>query len=209
MIFSRLRYFTYRLLSKKLFSGKASYNSSIIAGENLSVLKHRLKNNHQVELHSETILATRHLSFGDSIYEIIQKFGKPAYINTNKTGAIYHDVLLYKRIIRGLKSRVIYNFINGNVASVAFQISVSTPQQLQNVNEFVAATYLNAPFPGDNQFSVIDSKGNKLEYNYAFDVKLTFINNDPEIIQNINAALYQNKYTHEKHVDSTKFQLSM
>jgi hypothetical protein len=209
MIFSRLRYFTYRLLSKRPFNAKANYHNTLVAGENLSVLKHRLKYNHAISLHSDRALATNHLALGDSLNEIIVKFGRPAFASTHKTGGVRHDVVLYKRIIRGLKSRVVYNFINGNVASVSFQISVATPQQLQNVNEFVATTYLKDPFPGDNQFSVTDSKGNKLDYNYAFDVKLTFINNDAEIIQNINSALYQNRYSHEKYVDSTKFQLSM
>lgn len=209
MIFSRLRYFTYRLLSKKPFNGKAGYNNTLIAGENLSVLKHRLKHNHPVSLSSEAVLATPHLALGESINEVVSRFGRPAHISTHKTGGVRHDIVLYKRIIRGLKSRVVYNFINESVASVSFQISVATPQQLQNVNEFIAETYLKDPFPKDNQFSVIDSKGNKLDYNYAFDVKLTFINNDAEIIQNINAALYQNRYSHEKYIDSTKFQLSM
>jgi hypothetical protein len=209
MIFSRLRYFTYRLLSKRPFNAKANYNNSLVAGENLSVLKHRLKHIHQTALHSDTVLATHHLALGEELDQIITKFGRPAHVSTHKTGGVCHDVVLYKRIIRGLKSRVIYNFINGSVASVSFQISVATPQQLQNVNEFIASTYLKDPFPGENQFSVTDSKGNKLDYNYAFDVRLTFINNDAEIIQNINAALYQNRYSHEKYVDSTKFQLSM
>jgi hypothetical protein len=209
MIFSRLRYFMYRILSKKPFNGKAGYNTTLIAGENLAVLKHRLKHNHPIALGSEATLATHHLALGDSINEIIQKFGRPAYVSTHKTGGVRHDIVLYKRIMRGLKSRVVYNFINDSVASVSFQISVATPQQLQNVNAFISETYLKDPFPGENQFSVIDGKGNKLDYNYAFDVKLTFINNDAEIIQNINAALYQNRYSHEKYVDSTKFQLSM
>jgi hypothetical protein len=210
MIFSRLRYFTYRLLSKKPFNGKAGYNSNLVAGENLSVLKQRLKQNHKLALHSSNKLATDHLALGDSLLQIIKDYGRPSYVQTHKTGGVTHDVILYKRIIKGLKSRVIYNFINDAVASVTFQISVGTPQQLSNVNQFIANTYLDSEaFPSENQFTVLDNKGNKLDYNYTFDVKLTFINNDPEIIQNINAALYQNRYSHERYVDSTKFQLSM
>jgi hypothetical protein len=196
------------MLSKRPFSTKANYNSNLVAGENLSVLKQRLKNNNQTEFQSSASLATEHLSLGDSLFEIIRNYGRPAYINTYKTGGIRHDVVLYKRIIRGLKSRVIYNFINSDVASITFQISVATLKQLENVNEFVANTYLDGKFPAESQFCVLDSKGNKLEYNYTFDVKLTFINNDAEIIQNINSALYQNRYSHERYAH-TKFQLSM
>jgi hypothetical protein len=209
MIFSRLRYFAFRLLSKRPFSSKANYNGNLIAGENLSILKQRLKNNHPTELQSTAFLATEHLDLGNSLMDIIRRYGKPAYINTHKTGAVKHDVVLYKRIIRGFKVRVIYNFINEHPASVTFQISVATQQQLQSINDFVASTYLQGKFPEESQFSVIDSKGNKLDYNYAFDVKLTFINNDAEVIQNINSALYQHRYSHERYAPSNKFELSM
>jgi hypothetical protein len=210
MLFSRLRYLAYALASKRHLHFGSHYASSLMTGETLQVLKNRLKHNEPLEKITESNLDTTHLNIGNSLLEVLGRYKKPKMLNRQKVGGIKHDLLLYKRFINGLKSRVLYNFVNENIASVTFQISLSIPQHLAVINQFIANNYLDGEFPeNSNHFAIVDAKGNKLIYEYAFDVKLTYVNNNAEIIQNVNVALYHDRYSSEKYIDSSKFQLSI
>jgi hypothetical protein len=209
MILTPFRYFAYKLLSSKILNNKPNYYRSLLSNETLPSLKQRFKECHLIENIVVRDLSTQHLDVGQTINQVLIKYGRPAFIKSTKSGGIKHDVVLYKRLINGLKSKVVYNFINKDIASVSFNIQVTDESQEKRVNSFIEETYLsNTKATLHPVHCLIDKTGNKLIYETVFDISLTFINNDPEIIQNINAAIYQEKYTNTKYSDSTKFQLT-
>ncbi|MES2560535.1 MAG: hypothetical protein V4590_12385 [Bacteroidota bacterium] len=210
MLLNRLTYLSYLLLSKKPFNWKTKRNSTFLNEETLPTLKSRLKFNSAFEVKTTVRLETSHLDAAITLFDILNQYKKPSLLRRYKTAGIKHDRILYKRMVLGLKSNVLYNFINEQMASVTFHISINDPQQLSLVNRHIAKNYLDGKFPkGNSQFTITDCKGNKLMYESGNDVKLIYINNNPEINQNINAALYHDRYSNEKYIDSTKFQLSL
>lgn len=210
MPFNRLTYLTYLLLTKKPFNWQTKKDSALLSGETLSTLKSRLKLNNACKIKTSVKLETSHLEPANSLLEILHQYKKPLLLRTHKIAGIKHDQILYQRMALGLNSHVLYNFINEQIASVTYHFQITQPQHLLLVKKYITENYLEGQFPQDNTgFTVIDSKGNKLIYELAATVKLIYINNNPEITQNINVAMYHNSYSAERYIDSTKFQLSL
>lgn len=210
MLINRLTYITYLVLSKKPFNWKSKNHNTLLLEETLPTLKSRLKFNSACEVKTNAKLDTAHLETATSLSEVLNQYKKPSVIHLHKTAGIKHHRVLYKRTIHGTASKVLYNFINEQIASVSFHIHIASPKHLSSVNQHIADNYLNGRFPkGNTQFTITDAKGNKLMYEHADQVKLIYINNNPEINQNINVALYHDRYSNEKYIDSTKFQLSL
>jgi hypothetical protein len=210
MSFNRLTYLTYLLLTKKPFNWKTKQNSALLYGETLSTLKSRLKLNNVFKIKTNVKLETSHLEPTNSLMEILHQYKRPSLLRTYKMAGIKHDQVLYQRIVLGINSHVLYNFINEQIASVTYHFQIAQPQHLSLVKKYITENYLEGQFPQDNtEFTITDSKANKLMYELADTVKLIYINNNPEITQNINVALYHNSYSTEKYIDSTKVQLSV
>lgn len=210
MLFNRLTYILYLMLSKKPFNWKTRLHHTFLKDETLPTLKSRLKFNSACEVKTSVKLETSHIDPNTSLLNILRAYKKPSLLRRCKMAGIKHDRVLYKRIVLGLNSHVLYNFINDQIASVSFQFLINEPNHLSLVNKHIADNYLNGEFPeGHTKFTVTDAKGNKLMYEYAETLKLIYINNNPEVKQNINVALYHDRYSNEKYIDSTKFQLSL
>jgi hypothetical protein len=212
MIFTPLRYFVYKFLSSRILNRKPSHYRHILSRETLSDLKQRVKDSHLVANKVVTDLSTHKIAVSENIHQVFNKYGKPSYLKSNKSGGIVHDVVLYKRLINGLKSQVIYHFVNQNIASVSYTVQV-----LSKTDEHLLHTFLkeNTTYPHPKPARQPKSAaGNKMAKNSPADkpkeISLTFINHNPEVIQNINAAVYINKYSNSntKYVDSSKFQLT-
>ncbi len=84
-----------------------------------------------------TDLSTHRLVDFENIHQVFSKYGKPNYLKSNKSGGIVHDVVLYKRLINGLKSRIIYNFVNEHIASVSYTIQVVNKADEQLLDVFL------------------------------------------------------------------------
>lgn len=207
--FTPLKYFYYKLVSKRKVGNKSNYVSNIIANETLTQLKLRYKNHRFEEVPSKIRIDAKNKSFDRSLFDILDEFGKPFYIHTHKTGSVKHQVLFYKSIIKGFKTRIVYNFIDYKMATISFQFTIFEYTQLEMIHAYIEETFLHQSKPKSNQFCIVDDLGNKLEYNYTFDLHLTFINNNREVIQNINSALYQHNFHPERFMHSKEFQLSV
>ncbi len=208
MIFAPLKYLSFKILSKLPFNSKHHYHINLLAQETLANLKKRITQSSLVESRVKVDLSTQHLKSGESLTDVLAKYGRPVFIKSHKSSGIVHDVILYKRMIQGQKSKIVYNFINGEVAAIEFHIKIESASQYEKVSNFVKKKYLeNGPL--HNLQCLIDPNGNKLYFENTFDISLTFVNNNPEIIQNINAALFQEKYTYNRYTERSDFQLQM
>jgi hypothetical protein len=209
MLFTTFKYKIFRLTGFSLFNRKSSYNENILAGETLFSLKQKMKQTPEYQTVSQIDLSTNHLSIGSTIHEVYGRYGKPAHQQTIKVDGTTHDVVLYKRIMNGMKAKIIYNFVDEILASVSFHIRTETPEEKARVQLFVKSTYLiNDVLPSSHCLCVSDASGNKLIYENTFDSSLTFINNKPEVLSAINAALYQDQFSSTKQQTSTSFELS-
>lgn len=209
MIFTPLRYYAYKFLSSRILKGKPRYYSSLLSSETLADLKQRVKDSHLTANKVVSDLSTHKLTDSENIHQVFSKYGKPNYVKSNKSGGIVHDVVLYKRIINGLKSRVVYNFVNENIASVSYTIQVANKSDEQLLHTFLKEKQVQ-------QYTKQAVKtrnlplAKKTSADKPSEISLTFINHNPEVIQNINAAVYINKYSNSKfkYLDSSKFQLT-
>ena len=209
MILAPLKYLAYKINSSKVFNKKIGYYNSLLAAETLINLKQRIRQPAFLEKKVDVDLSTQHLNIGENINHVFKHYGCPTYFKSNKLGGVIHDVVMYKRIINGQKSKVIYNFINGTTASIGFNITISNKHESEKVTSFIKETYFKQIDTDFNtSLSGVDNNGNRLLVENTFDITLTYINYNPEIIQNINAAIYKDKYNQEKYVDSEKFQLT-
>ncbi len=208
MIFTPLKYLSFKLLSKFPFTAKHHYHINLLAQETLANLKKRITHSSAIETKVKVDLSTPHLKSGNSLNDVLTKYGRPAFLKSHKSSGVVHDVILYKRMIYGQKSKIVYNFINEEVASIEFHIKIESSQQYQKVSNFVKTNYLDNGTLHNMQ-CLIDPQGNKLYFENTFDISLTFVNNNPEIIQNINAALFQEKYTYNRYIERSDFQLQM
>lgn len=205
MIIYRITYFVYYILSKKPFSWKSRANSDLLRDETLLTLQSRFKQGRTSELKTDT-----RFTHEKTLLDVIARFKKPVYIHRSTLAGVTHDRLLYKKSVLGTTSMILYHFINERTASVTFQFLPTDLKELKRINRQIADNYLEGKFPsGKSQFSIEDSVGNKLIYNYSSDVKLTFVHNCPEILQNINVSVFRHKYSNEKYIDSNTFQLSV
>jgi hypothetical protein len=157
-------------------------------------------------------LSTHRLVDSENIHQVFNKYGKPNYLKSNKSGGIKHDVVLYKRMINGLKSRIIYNFVNENIASVSYTIQVVNKADEQLLDTFLKEKQVQQykREPVKSKTPSLPKTSKKSPVDNPAEISLTFINHNPEVIQNINAAVYINKYSNSniKYVDSSKFQLT-
>lgn len=204
MIFTPLRYYVYKLLSSRVLKGKPQYYRNLLSGETLSDLKQKVKESNSAANKTVTDLMTHQMAVSENIHQIFTKYGKPSYLKSNRSGGIVHDVVLYKRLINGLKSKVIYHFINEHIASVSYTIQVLTKSDEQMLDQFLKG----ASEPSQKTTSAKSAKNNT--YEKPKEISLTYINHNPEVIQNINAAVYIDKYSNSnmKYLDSSKVQLT-
>lgn len=212
MFFTTIKHAYYKFCSRRFLNSGAHYFQGILSGENLSNLKNRFKQFVPSDHILDQDVSTQHLLKGTALYDILNRFGRPAYIKANTyKGGVSHEILLYRRLIRGQKTKIIYHFINNQIASVSFKFTIANDQERERILQFVSERYLvNKPHPvsGNIENYYMDRLGNKLIIEDTFDITLTFLNHDPEIIQNTNAALYQQRYKQDRMVQSGKFELS-
>ncbi|MES2779051.1 MAG: hypothetical protein V4651_04045, partial [Bacteroidota bacterium] len=135
MLLNRLTYLTYLMLSRKPFTWKRNGYNSFLTEETLHSLKSRLKYNAPHEVKTTDKLDTNHLNIGSSLLETLNLFKKPAVLYRDRTAGIKHDRVLYTKLIHGIQSRVLYSFINEEMASISFQINVDGPQHLSLINQ--------------------------------------------------------------------------
>lgn len=205
MIIYRIAYFAYRILSKRPFSWKSLPNTGLVGEETLLTLQSRFKQARVSELKTNTPF-----THDKTLLEVIARYKKPDRLYRSTLAGVKHDRLLYKKSVLGTSSMILYHFINERTASVTFQFMPADIQELKNINRQIADNYIEGKFPSSkNQFSIVDSVGNKLIYDHSSDVKLTFVQNCPEILQNINVSVFHHKYSSEKYLDSYSFQLSI
>lgn len=206
MIFSPLRYYVYKLLSSRILKGKPKHYRNLLLGETLSDLKQRVKDSTSAANKTVTDLSTHQMAVSENIHQVFNKYGKPAYLKSNRSGGIVHDVVLYKRLINGLKSKVIYHFVNTHIASVSYTIQVTNKNDEQLLEHFLKGIEANAI----HKKTATSKAGKNSQYETPKEISLTYINQNPEVIQNINAAVYIDKYSSSnmKYLDSSKFQLT-
>jgi hypothetical protein len=207
MIFAPLRYHAYKFLSSRMLTGSPKQYRKLLSNETLGNLKQRLKESHTSSNKVVADLSTQQLAICHNIHNVFNAYGKPAYVKTNKSGGIIHDVVLYKRMINGLKSKVVYNFVNQRIASVSYVIQVISKTDEQRVNHFIKETSIGIP---KKAYKAKRLEAEKTTDYQPTEISLTFVNHNPEVIQNINAAVYIDKYSNSniKYVDSSKFQLT-
>jgi hypothetical protein len=209
MIFTPLRYYVYKFFSSRILKGKPHYYRNLLRYETLTDLKQRIKESHTLANKVVADLSNHQLSECEHIDTVFNKFGKPDYLKSQNSGGIIHDVVLYKRLINGLQSKIIYNFINQRIASVSYTIQIITKNDEQKVD-----TFLKESSVAGNYKQVKARTGKAIQKTTGHkpsEISLTFINHNPEMIQNINAAVYIDKYTHSttKYLDSSRFQLTV
>jgi hypothetical protein len=205
MIFTPLRYYTYKFLSSRILKSRPKHYRKLLSNETLCNLKQRLKESQSAANKVVADLSTQKIEICNTIHQVFSTYGKPTYVKTHKSGGIVHDVVLYKRVINGLKSKVVYNFVNYHIASVSYVIQVVSKNDEQRAHHF-----LKESAHASKAFKVKKpERGQNPEFK-SNEISLTFVNHNPEVIQNINAAVYINKYSNSniKYVDSSKFQLT-
>src|SRR6478752_3679093 len=99
MIFTPLRYYAYKFLSSRILNAKPRYYSKLLSSETLAELKQRVKDSHLIANKVVADLSTHRLVDSENIHQVFNKYGKPNYLKSNKSGGITHDVVLYKRMI--------------------------------------------------------------------------------------------------------------
>jgi hypothetical protein len=183
---------------------KPQYYRNLLSGETLSELKQRVKDSHSTANKVVTELSSQQMAVSETIHQVFSKYGKPSFLKSNRSGGIIHDVVLYKRLINGLKSKVIYHFVNESVASICYTIQVTTQNDEQLLDHF-----LKGMDTGNIKQTKKVRAAKNIPYEKPKEISLTFINHNPEVIQNINAAVYIDKYSNAtKYLDSSKFQLT-
>lgn len=212
MIFTPLRYYAYKFLSSRILNGKPRHYAKLLSSETLAELKQRVKDSHSLANKVVADLSTHRLVDSENIHQVFSKYGKPNYVKSNRSGGIVHDVVLYKRIINGLKSRIIYNFVNENIASISYTIQVVNKTDEQLLDDFLKEKQVQQykREPVKPKTASLPKNAKKTTTDKPAEISLTFINHNPEVIQNINAAVYIDKYSNSniKYVDSSKFQLT-
>lgn len=209
MLFTTFRYKLFKLTGLRLFNLKGAYNQNILTGETLFSLKQKMKLTPDFQVTDGISLSSDHLKLGSNIHEVYERFGKPAHQRTLKLADTTHEVVLYKRIISGLRSKIIYNFVDKQLVSVSFHIRTFDPHDKLKVENFVKSTYTgNLNLESTNHSCLTDAEGNKFIFENTFDCKLTFINHKPKVLRNISAALYRHQFSHSRHQHSSRFELS-
>lgn len=209
MFFTPIKYQFYKLICHKQRVSKSKYIEHVIGNETLVQLKTKFKRSNLPEISSKILIDSQKHSFDLTLFDILNKYGKPFYLGSNKTGKIKHDVMLYKQMMHGIKTRIIYNFVNNKIATIAFQFTIFSPAQLESIQKHLSETFAAEPLPKTSHFNLRDQKGNRLEYNYTFDLGLTFYNYDPAIIHCINASMAEEKLYEEKLHQVKDFQISI
>lgn len=211
MIFTTLRYKLFKLTGFKIFNLKGAYNQNILTGETLFSLKQKMKQTPDCHADEGISLSSDHLRLGSNIHDVYSRYGKPAHQRTLKLADTIHDVVLYKRIISGLKSKIIYNFVDQELISIAFHIRTAEAHDKAKIEEFVKSTYFKSvEIPSTSHACLTDAEGNKFIYENTFDCKLTFINHKPKVLRSISSALYRHQFAHSRHNNqhTSRFELS-
>lgn len=209
MIITPIKYQYYKLMYGKRQVEKSLNWEQIMNYQNLPQLQQKFKATNYPKLQSNVLIDSHKTSFNRSIFHILEEYGKPCCLVTKRIGTVLHEVLLYEKNIQSLKTTIIYNFIDHQLATIAFQFTVFNAYQIETIQHYLTAAFVGEKLPKTGQFSIIDSKGNRLEYQHTADLVLTYINNDPAVIQNINSGLFQANFHPERFSFQRDFQISV
>jgi hypothetical protein len=177
--------------------------------ETMTELRNRYRNTPDKLIHASKLIDSNSKSLNSSIFDVLKKHGLPKMIQARKTGTVLHEIMLYKRMIRGMKTRIVYQFVEHQIATIQFQFAAEADIHFAQLRNYMQELAKGTDLPTEGSFSLVDSNGNRLDYNEGFKVTLTFVNHDPDLIQNINSAVYQNRFQPSKIETQRRLELSL
>ncbi|MCU0441546.1 MAG: hypothetical protein MUE96_04035 [Bacteroidia bacterium] len=204
-----LIYLFARLRCGSFFTAKNKYWESSCMNETMTELRNRYRNTPDKLIHASKLIDSNSKSLNSSIFDVLKKHGLPKMIQARKTGTVLHEIMLYKRMIRGMKTRIVYQFVEHQIATIQFQFAAEADIHFAQLRNYMQELAKGTDLPTEGSFSLVDSNGNRLDYNEGFKVTLTFVNHDPDLIQNINSAVYQNRFQPSKIETQRRLELSL
>lgn len=204
-----LIYLFARLRCGSLFTSSNKYWERSCMNETLTELRKRYRNASGSVIKASKLIDSDGKSLNSSIFDVLKKHGLPKMIHARKTGTVLHEIMLYKRIIRGMKTRIIYQFVEHQIATIEFQFTAETETHFQQLRAYLQRLVKDQDLPNEASFSLVDDNGNRLDYLESFKVSLTFVNHDSDLIQNINSAVYQNRFQPSRTEVKRKLELSL
>jgi hypothetical protein len=162
-----LRYINAKLCSRYSKRHKIN-NEQYLSDDTLYALHHQF--NQTVEANQYVLVQDKVASLiGRSIYSVLATFGKPYCMRIEKNDAIKYEVVLYKKHIKGIKSRMTYHFINGKLVMLMYYFKKENPLQSEQILNIVSKVFGITP-ESDLLFTAIDNHNNVLEVENAIDV---------------------------------------
>jgi hypothetical protein len=191
MFITPIKHFYYLTYSYLLRLIKPQYHK-ILKPETLDTLKSNLK--HAI---SGQHLAIKNLQqlpqpIHKMLNGVFMEYGKPAAIKAYKISGIKHSVALYPIDHMLQHGYVVYHFINNTIASVCY-----TTRLTKDGNTKRKMDRRKSPQHFSPETQTVDF------------VSMTYVNCDAEILQNVNAAIYQRTYVQMQDKDQPKFELSL
>jgi|GEM_PF-3458804 hypothetical protein len=182
-------YYIYAIFLSKYSSRQKANNIQHLSNDTLYALNHHLN---QPQNDSTYVYVQDRVSMliGRSLLYIIDKFGKPYCFRTEKKEGIRYEVLLYKKQIRGLKTRITYHFLNGELVMLNYYFKKEHPEDLARMNKVIGKLF-GINVSGKDLFTATDCSNNAIEFENTIDLRITLRTRDPQVLKLISKSGYK------------------
>lgn len=185
------------------FKKSTKYYNQLLEAENFSTLYHTFHKN------SESVLEVgKEINLNQmldaSVYSIYSRFGFPTYSCKQVKNGVKYEILVYKRILNGMKTKIVYHVLNSKVATVSYRIKKSNEEQLQTLKNALAAHYNLELDQLPESFSLRDGQNRYLTFDTVYDIHIDVKlknNRVYELLKTANRIPRQEKQTTEKSVE--------
>jgi hypothetical protein len=198
-------YFYAMLLSKYSRRQKAN-NVQHLSNDSLYALNHQLNQpqNDTIYVYVQDRVS---LLLGRSLLYIVGKFGKPYCFRLEKKEGLRYEVMLYKKQIRGIKTRITYHFLNGELVMLNYYFKKEHTEELDRMNKVIGKLF-GINVAGKDIYSATDCNNNAIEFENTIDLRITLRTRSPQVLKLLSKTGY--KHTTKTYIKPvTNYELVM
>ena len=181
-------YFYAMLLSKYSRRQKAN-NVQHLSNDSLYALNHQLNQpqNDTIYVYVQDRVS---LLLGRSLLYIVGKFGKPYCFRLEKKEGLRYEVMLYKKQIRGIKTRITYHFLNGELVMLNYYFKKEHTEELDRMNKVIGKLF-GINVAGKDIYSATDCNNNAIEFENTIDLRITLRTRSPQVLKLLSKTGYK------------------
>ncbi len=166
--------------TKKDYFDRVNYVRTVASMRNVLTAPKQLQANTRQEV------TFRGLAFGATIRQAKRLLGRPEFRVHQELDVVGHEVLFYFSYVGSAKMTQCLHFLHGKFIMGQTIVKTPKPARGQAIVKSVLSKYNLLPETGnvslEDSFPICDGANHRIEMHHVFDLTLTYITGDPEVL---------------------------